>query len=182
MKILIITILSIGILVIVTSLILTTGHQNHIKIIPKTNPSNPHKIVSLQQVNNPLSLYPKTSFNCNTNASLVDLSSDYTVDGMNCSDQNITAGNFLSCNGTIFQHATNVSLLCYRSNYYTSSDLLQCNGTADGMNNPTNLSLSYTCVLSNQNGSTLLYTCNGSILGYSSFAVSLPMNIACNSV
>lgn len=183
MKIVIIVVVLLGALLFVGDRVLLSQHHGISNTSSTSKQNATTKVATTQQSNNPLSLYPKTSINCNTNASWVESTVDYIVIGMHCMAPSVTTSRFLSCNGTIFQHATNVDFDCYRSYHLTSSDQLQCNGTANGDADPTNLSLSYSCVLpSNMPGesNTTLYSCNGDMSDYSSFAVSLPMSVNCS--
>jgi hypothetical protein len=134
---------------------------------------------NVSQSTNPLQLYPNTSVNCSATASLVQLSADYIVSGMRCQAPAITKANFLSCDGSIFQQATNVSFDCYRSEHYASNDNLFCSGSANGNTDPTNLSLNYSCVWPGLKGNVDVYNCSGEITNYSSFAISLPMTTNC---
>ena len=127
----------------------------------------------------PLSLFPNSQINCSTSVSLVPLSVDYTITGMNCLSvpSNSVA---IICNGTIMQRATIVSIGCYPPGHYTSADHLICSGSTNEQSNPTNLSLSYNCALPNLSSTTTIYSCSGSITNYGSFSINLPLDTSCN--
>jgi hypothetical protein len=132
----------------------------------------------------PLSLYPPVRVNCNTNASWVPYTVDYTVTGMGCVAPSLSSGNtFMFCNGSIMQHATDVTFNCYRSGYYSLNDLLACRGSTNADSNPQNLALNYTCLLPDVAGSNNnpVYSCSGDLVNYSSMAINLPLAVSCGA-
>ncbi len=128
---------------------------------------------------NPLSLFPNSQITCSSSVSLVPLSVDYTITGMNCLS---VPGNTIAviCNGTIMQRATTVSIGCYPPGHYTSADHLICSGSTNEQSNPTNLSLSYNCALPNLSSTTTIYSCSGSITNYGSLSINLPLDTNCS--
>lgn len=174
--IIILIIAIVGGLFFVGDRVLLSQHKSPIK-----SPKVLTKTVTLNQNINPSSLYPSTPLNCSTNVSLIQLTTDYIVTNMPCNSPKVNANTtFMSCNGSILQSATNVSLDCYRLNYYASSDLLYCSGTTNAASAPSNLLLNYSCSLPYYSGNNSIYTCSGDIAGYSSLAISLPMSVSCS--
>jgi hypothetical protein len=129
----------------------------------------------------PSAILPKPPFSCATNVSLVQLSSDYVITNLNCNPPGLTGDVVLSCDGTLFQGSTNLSLNCYRPNYYASSDQVVCSGTTNAGSGPVNLTLNYNCNLSSAATTQVLYSCNGYISGFGSFGISLPMSVSCGA-
>ncbi len=124
---------------------------------------------------------PKPPISCSTNISLVALSSDYIITGMNCYPSNTQSNSTapLSCDGTIFHGS--VSVNCFRPEQYSYKNQLVCSGSLNPQLNPTNLTLSYNCSLPNSNTNSILYSCNGDISNFSYSAISLPLTVNCNS-
>ncbi|MCL4357531.1 hypothetical protein M1512_01380 [Patescibacteria group bacterium] len=139
-----------------------------------------HLVPPDQQPVNPLSLYAAGSLSCSTSASVMPLTPDYSITEMGCSAPG-SSSTYLICNGTITQHAVDVSLGCYRPHYQAAADQLECSGTTDALSSPTNLSLNYTCALPSTASNKVVYSCNGNLANYSSFAINLPLSVACAS-
>lgn len=172
-----------GGIIIVAAVLIYVGigalHSPHAALKTKDTSSASIKAPSVQTASSqsPLSILPKPPLNCSTNASLVDATVDYVITNMGCSGSS-SQGTVLLCNGTIFQHASNVNMQCYRPDYYSYNDLLLCSGTANSASAPKNLSFNYNCSTPNDSSYTV-YSCNGTINNFSSLAVSLPTNVSC---
>jgi hypothetical protein len=138
--------------------------------IPKVTTNNSEPSVS--------ELYPRESLSCQTSISLVPLSSEYTITGMDCEPALNPSGNvILSCDGTIFNSA--ISQNCYSPLLSSISNSLSCNG-ALGQLSGSNMSLNYNCDLPNI-ANTNIYACNGMIANYTSYAINLSMSVGCSS-
>jgi hypothetical protein len=182
MKIVIAAVVIIGVLLFVGSRVLQSPHHVTASSVAKTVQQTTTKTTNTESSASPLNLYPKIAINCSTNVSLVQSTVDYVVTGMGCTAPKLAANAvFLRCNGTIFQHATNVSFDCHRQGHYASADQLQCSGTTNAAAGPTNLVLSYSCGLPSVAGNSNVYSCNGDISNYSSLAISLPMSVTCGA-
>ncbi len=178
-------IIVIGFLFFIGSRVAHSTHHGATQVKgPKTSSLNSaSQTAAAQTTSNPLSLYPKASLSCSTEVSLVQATVDYVVTGMGCSAPSISGNaTFLRCNGTIMQHAVDVTLECRRSRHYAAIDQLECLGTTNSATNPTNLTLNYTCALPTLSGNKNLYTCSGAISGYKSLAINLPMTTTCSGV
>ncbi len=122
--------------------------------------------------------FPTPPLSCSTNSSNIPLSIDYIITAMPCS---ATGGQqSLSCNGTILQGASNVSIDCSLANN-SNKNRVVCSGTTNVASGPTNLALNYNCYPTNSLSHTIIYSCTGNIAGYSSGGISLPLNVSCSS-
>ncbi len=155
--------------------------NNSKKSVISSAPAKKSQIAKAMPNNKKLSqsqLYPRESLACQTSISLVDLSSDYVISGMNCSPaSNPSANAVLSCDGTIFSSV--ISQNCYSPLLNSISNSLLCSG-ALGQLSGSNMSLNYSCNLPNI-ANTNIYSCNGVITNYTSYAVNLPMSVSCSS-
>jgi len=146
--------------------------------------SNPNKslvaISSLKtngpKLNNSLMPLPTAPLTCVGTASLVDLTTDYVISGMNCYSVSNPSLNPapLSCDGSIFHRV--VSFNCYRPYSYSYQNQLVCNGTS--VPSATAINLSYNCALPDLNANTI-YACTATIGNYNPSSVSLPMSVSC---
>lgn len=139
-----------------------------------------HLVPPDQQPINPLSLYAASSLSCSTSASIMPLTPDYSITEMGCNAPG-SSSTYLICNGTITQHAVDISLGCYRPHYQATADQLECSGTTNALSNPTNLSLNYTCALPSTASNKVVYLCSGDLANYSSYAINLPLSVACGA-
>lgn len=151
------------------------SHQLSAKVKAAT-----HLVSPDQQPINPLSLYAANSLSCSTSASIMPLTPDYSITEMGC-DAAGSSATYLICNGTITQRAVDVSLGCYRPHYQAVPDQLECSGTTNALSNPTNLLLNYTCALPSTASNKVVYSCSGDLANFSSFAINLPLSVACAS-
>ena len=171
-------------LVFTAGRVLLSGHHTtpravSTKLLHSSKPIKPS--TSVQASSNPLSILPKPPFSCSTNVSLVQLSADYVVTNMGCAAPSAPSTAILDCNGVLFQHATQVNLDCYRPDYMSAADHVMCLGTTNAAALPASLSLNYSCDLSDTINTTPVYSCSGTISGYSSFAINLPMSVSCGA-
>ncbi len=120
--------------------------------------------------------FPIPPLSCSTNASIIPLTSDFLITAMPC---NSTASQqSLSCNGTILQGASNVSIDCAMMTNNDSNRVV-CSGTTNVASGPVNLALNYTCYPTNSLSHTVIYTCSGNLAGFSSGGISLPLSVSC---
>ena len=168
---------AIGLIVIIAviGIFLITNNQGN-DVRHSVNNKQKTETIESNQLN-PLAYLPKPPLSCNSIVSIVSLSADYTVTNMGCSNQNSISK--LICNGTIYQNATNVSLNCYRPDYYSSTDQVVCSGAAN-QSSSGNLTLNYSCSVPAIEGQTV-YLCTGQIQNYASLAINLPINANCSS-
>jgi hypothetical protein len=153
----------------------TTFHKNTVAVHLKNKST-------VKQSNKPTDLFANTTLNCSDSASIVQLTVDYIVTDMTCSSIKPAISDFLNCNGSIFSSASNISLDCYRTNYYSTQDQLQCDGSTTYNPNTSNLNLSYNCNLPGVINNPEIYACSGQITNYASHALNLPLVVNCTSV
>ncbi len=146
---------------------------------PKRTIKDNIKTATASNVGTP-DLYPSAPLICNTNASLVQATIDYIVTDMSCSKPG-QQNSLVVCNGTIMEHAANVSLICYPYNHYSASNTMQCRGVTNSSSNPTNLSLNYSCFIPSIAMNKIVYSCSGYISNFSSLAINLPLSINCGA-
>ena len=151
--------------------LVSAGHTNSGKsFVAKASQTNRAKL------NNTLMPLPTAPLTCTGTASLVDLTTDYVVSGMNCYSVSNPSLNPapLSCDGSIFHQV--VSFNCYRPYSYSYQNQLVCNGTS--VPSATAINLSYNCALPDLNANTI-YACTATIGNYNPSSVSLPMSVSC---
>lgn len=129
----------------------------------------------------PLELYPSAPLSCSNSASLVQATIDYIVTDMNCSKPGQPSNPSVICNGTIMEHAANVSLICYPANHYSVANSMQCRGTTNSSANPTNLTLNYSCFIPSVSINMIIYNCSGYLSNFSSLAINLPISVTCGA-
>jgi hypothetical protein len=119
---------------------------------------------------------PNPPLNCNTSVSIMPLTADYSITGMVCAN---TSGASMLCNGTLTQMSTNVTVDCTAPN--SAVNEVVCSGSANGSGLPSNLNLSYQCYSSKALSNSSVYSCTGSIPGFSSLAINLPLSVSCGA-
>ncbi len=119
---------------------------------------------------------PSPPLNCSTSVSLMPLTADYSVTGMDCAN---TSGASMLCNGTLTQRSTNVTIDCTAPN--SASNEVACSGSANGSGLPTNLTLNYQCYASKALSNSSVYSCTGNIPGFSSLAINLTLTVNCGT-
>ncbi len=125
---------------------------------------------------------PKPPLSCSTNVSSIPLTIDYEINAMPCSPAGVSnVQSVLSCNGTILQGASNVSINCSLANGSIGSPQAVCSGTTNVASSPTNLTLNYSCYSTNSLSHAVIYVCSGDIAGFSSAGISLPLTVNCSS-
>jgi hypothetical protein len=134
---------------------------------------------SQKNITNVYSVYKLPTTTCNTSISLVQLSNDYIVSGMDCYLNNSSNNLALRCYGSIFNHGTNVSLDCRQPNSNQPVDEIVCAGSTNIPALQNSMPISYSCSPSDVTNVTV-YNCSGNITDTShQFALNLPMQVSC---
>lgn len=123
---------------------------------------------------------PKPPLSCSTSASLIQLSSDYVISNMGCTQSGGGAA-VLVCSGDIVRSATKVEIECSTPRTATAnSNNVTCNGGATTGGSP-NLAVHYQCYPASELSNTSVYSCSGDITNYRSYAINLPLSVNCVS-
>lgn len=125
---------------------------------------------------------PKPPLYCSTNASLIQLSSDYVISGMNCVPSGGASQNpVLVCSGDIVRGATKVRIECSTPRTTTANSTnVSCTGGAS-TGGSANLAVHYQCYPASELSTTSVYSCAGDIANYRSYAINLAMSVNCVS-
>lgn len=138
-----------------------------------------------QNISNQLEVHnsgvlPKPPLSCYTSASNMSLSSDYSITGMDCKSSNSpNLGVVLYCNGTLLQHATNVTLNCQIPSSQPNSNGVACSGTTNAASSPVNLALNFSCYANSSLAGNSVYTCSGELANYNTRGINLPLSVNC---
>lgn len=172
------TFLILAVVLIVGTFIYVGTNKNSTKSQPNHATGSKKIISSSAQISTAAAQLPKPPLSCSTSASLMPLTSDYSITGMNCT-QGSSNNVVLICNGTIMKSGTAVTVDCNIPNDQTANQGVVCSGSAQSNSNG-NLALSYNCYTSNKFINE--YACTGSITNYQSLAINLPLSVNCGAL